>query len=411
MNILFSAFDVFPTAKGSTTRIAHTLEAIQEYGPALTLACLGYGDMPRFQQEGDIFIRRCLAMHPNFLKRSELFGDFLFDVMDSMEHYPDVIHFRDVWSGIPLLAHPGARSSGKIFEVNGFLSIELPVHYPRLYQKPVFMSRIRAMEDYCLAQADHIITVSQTNADYIQHRLAAPKKITIVRNIGMTHSYESSYTCTPGNFRQGRQGYSAKSTVVEGDQGGANQDQQFFLYAGTLTPWQGVPTLLKAFALIADREDLCVMLACSTKKFLRPIRKLIKKLRLKDRVEIKIGLAREELADYYQEAVCTVVPLTRCDRNELQGCCPLKILESMAAGTPVIASNLAVCRELIEHGSDGWLVTPDSPRALANAMLTLLDDSELTSTLGSKAQQKIARHFNQKSFTEKLCEVYSFSEI
>ena len=78
----------------------------------------------------------------------------------------------------------------------------------------------------------------------------------------------------------------------------------------------------------------------------------------------------------------------------------------MAAGTPVIASNLAVCRELIEHGTDGWLVTPDSPRALAQAMLTLLNNPDLASTLGQKAQQKIVRHYNRETFTEKLREVY-----
>ncbi|MCP4403038.1 MAG: protein kinase [bacterium] len=105
-----------------------------------------------------------------------------------------------------------------------------------------------------------------------------------------------------------------------------------------------------------------LLLACSSKKFLRPLRKQIKKAGLQEKVESRIGLPKEGLYAYYRQAICTVVPLTRCDRNELQGCCPLKILESMAAGTPVVASNLAVCRELIEHGSDSWLVSPDSSR-------------------------------------------------
>ena len=123
MNILFAAFDVFPTAKGSTTRIAHTLRSLKRFSDSLTLACLGWGDMPRYQKENQISIRRCLAMHPNFLKRTELFGDFLFDVLDGIGENPDVIHFRDVWSGIPLLEYPNTRSARKIFEVNGFLSI------------------------------------------------------------------------------------------------------------------------------------------------------------------------------------------------------------------------------------------------------------------------------------------------
>ncbi len=383
MNILFAAFDVFPTAKGSTTHIAHTLHALKKVSGSLTLASLGHGDMPRFQEEGHLSIRRCLAMHPNFLRRTELFGDFLFDLLDGIREKLDVIHFRDIWSGIPLLEHPNTQSARKIFEVNGLLSIELPMHYPRLYQNPVLMSRIRMMEDRCLAQADHIITVSRTNANYIQSRHIAAEKITVIPNIAEIH-------------------HDNVNSPIEGHK----SNSQFILYAGTLTPWQGITTLINAFNLIADRECPRLILACSTKKFLRPIRKQIKKLQLQERVEVKIGLLREHLHAYYRKAVFSIVPLTRCDRNELQGCCPLKILESMAAGTPVIASNLAVCRELVEHGTDGWLVSPDSPRALAQAMLTLLDNPDLVSTLGQKAQQKIAHCYNRETFTEKLLETY-----
>ncbi len=381
MHVLFAAFDVFPTAKGSTTRIGHTLQALQAFSASLTLACLGYGDMPGFQKEEQISIRRCLAMHPNFLQRTELFEDFLFDVLNGIEHNLEVIHFRDIWSGIPLLEHPNTQSVRKIFEVNGFVSIELPMHYPRLYKNPVLMNQLRMMEDFCLTRADQIITVSQTNANCIQRRGVAAEKITVIPNIAIS-------------------GKDANVPRAEGN------DDPFSLYAGTLTPWQGVPTLINAFKLLADRADLRLILACSTKKFLRPVRQLIKKLRLKNRVEIKIGLARAELHEYYQNAVFSVVPLTRCDRNELQGCCPLKILESMAVGTPVIASNVAVCRELIEHEKDGWLVTPDSPRALAYAMQTLLERPELVSRLGQQAQQKITFHYNRETFTENLRKVY-----
>lgn len=424
MKSLFAVFDVFPTAKGSTTRIAHTLRALKTFSDSFTLACLGWGDMPRFQEEDHISIRRCLAMHPNFLKRTELFGNFLFDVLDSIGENPDVVHFRDVWSGIPLLEHPNTRSIRKIFEVNGFLSIELPMHYPRLYQNPVLMNHIRTMEDYCLEQADHIITVSRTNANYIRSRQNVAEKVTIIPNIAEIHSpleegvggchlpLEEDQGGGPllggvgvGSPLEGGRGVLFPSWEGQGwVKGGI--PPQFILYAGTLTPWQGVTTLINAFALIADQTDLRLILACSTKKFFRPIRKRIKKLQLHDRVETKIGLSKELLNEYYRNAVFTVAPLSRCDRNELQGCCPLKILESMVAGTPVIASNLEVCRELIEHGTDGWLVTPDSPRALAQAMLTLLNSPDLVSTLGQRAQQKITHYYNRETFTEKLREVY-----
>jgi len=380
LHTLFAAFDVFPSAKGSTTRIAHTLRALRQCSDALTLACSGWGDMPRIQLEGGITIRRCQAMHPNFLRRAELFGAFVYDLLDAMSRPPDTLHFRDIWSGIPLLAHPRSRVAKIFFEVNGIPSIELPMHFPRLYQHPVLMSRIRAMEDECLRRADAIITVSRTNAAYLERRGAAAEKIRVIPNIA--------------------------DTPPDAPLDATRKDH--LLYVGTLTPWQGVSTLIDAFALLADQTPLRLTLACSTKKFLPPLRRQIRKRGLRERVDIHIGLDRERLAAYYGSAFATVAPLTRCERNDAQGCSPLKILESMAAGTPVIASNLAVCRELIAHGADGWLVTPDSPRALAHGLLTLLNQPEMARALGRNARQKVARDYTPAAFAAQLRHVYRF---
>ena len=293
-----------------------------------------------------------------------------------------MIHFRDIWSGVPLLEHPLLRESKKIFEVNGLPTIELPMHYPRLYRYPGLLREIQTREARCLQQADHIITISRTTAAYLCSRGVSADKISVIPNIAEFYppheeheEHEEALQC------------------------------RFFLYAGTLAAWQGIGTLIESFRLLPEELNLRLVLVCSTKKFLPAIRRQIKKSGLRDRVDIVIGLSRERLCAYYRAALFTVVPLTRCDRNELQGCCPLKIVESMAAGTPVIASNLAVCRELIDHGRDGWLVSPDSPRALAHAILTLARAPELVARLGEQARQKAAAQFGRETFTANLRKV------
>jgi len=52
----------------------------------------------------------------------------------------------------------------------------------------------------------------------------------------------------------------------------------------------------------------------------------------------------------------------------------LVIMESMAAGTPVLATDIDGTRELIQTGINGWLVPPAEPTALANAIIRILDD-------------------------------------
>ena len=65
-----------------------------------------------------------------------------------------------------------------------------------------------------------------------------------------------------------------------------------------------------------------------------------------------------------------LAPLILNDRNLVQGCCPLKIIEGMAAGAAVIASDLPVVRELGSDGVHFLLVKPGSVDQIAQAVLT-----------------------------------------
>ena len=71
----------------------------------------------------------------------------------------------------------------------------------------------------------------------------------------------------------------------------------------------------------------------------------------------------------------------------MQGCAPLKILESMASGMPVVASDLPAVRELLADGEHGRLVAPDRPGELARAIRVLLDFPERRARLAANARR------------------------
>jgi glycosyltransferase involved in cell wall biosynthesis len=72
---------------------------------------------------------------------------------------------------------------------------------------------------------------------------------------------------------------------------------------------------------------------------------------------------------------------------------PLKVFGYMAAGKPILCSDLPVLREVIEDGRNGILVPPDDPDAWAIALQRLLGDPELREILGSTARADfLARH-------------------
>jgi glycosyltransferase involved in cell wall biosynthesis len=73
---------------------------------------------------------------------------------------------------------------------------------------------------------------------------------------------------------------------------------------------------------------------------------------------------------------------------------PLSILEAMAAGLPVVASNVGGVPELVVQGETGMLVPPDDPAALAETIERLLTDQPLARRLGDAARVRVAEHFD-----------------
>jgi glycosyltransferase involved in cell wall biosynthesis len=68
---------------------------------------------------------------------------------------------------------------------------------------------------------------------------------------------------------------------------------------------------------------------------------------------------------------------------------PTVVLLPMLMGKPVVATNIGGIPEQIEDGKSGVLVSPDDPRALAQALLSLASDSQARATLGQGGMKKV----------------------
>jgi glycosyltransferase involved in cell wall biosynthesis len=179
------------------------------------------------------------------------------------------------------------------------------------------------------------------------------------------------------------------------------------LYFGALQPWQGVDTALRALARLRDLEGLeLVICAPGHPRRAKALRKLADKLDIADRVQWCFAPDDAALARRRGEAVLSLAPLRDCSRNCAQGCAPLKILESMAAGVPVVASDLPAVRELMADGVHGRLVAPDRPGELARAIRVLLDYPAVRARLGAAARAHVAAHFTWAASTARLRGLY-----
>ncbi len=72
---------------------------------------------------------------------------------------------------------------------------------------------------------------------------------------------------------------------------------------------------------------------------------------------------------------------------------PLSILESMAAGLPIVSTRHAGISDVVEEGKTGFLVNEGDVSGMAESMITLLDDVELAQKMGKAAKARYQNHF------------------
>jgi glycosyltransferase involved in cell wall biosynthesis len=137
------------------------------------------------------------------------------------------------------------------------------------------------------------------------------------------------------------------------------------------------------------------------------LHKLASKLEMKDRILWKHQLGRDELNQWVRHAALSVAPLTECSRNVEQGCAPLKILESMALGVPVVSTLIPSVEELMTDGCEGFLVRPNRPSELAREIRIGLEYPDKLAELGRNGTKTIRERYSWDLARRSLSRVYN----
>lgn len=85
---------------------------------------------------------------------------------------------------------------------------------------------------------------------------------------------------------------------------------------------------------------------------------------------------------------------------------PIAVLEGMASGLPVIATQVGEVPMIIRHGHNGMLVPPEDPHQLAQTILGLMEDSSLRSRLGSEARRFVTESFSADRMAKEYLQFY-----
>ena len=161
------------------------------------------------------------------------------------------------------------------------------------------------------------------------------------------------------------------------------------LYCGSLKSWKGVDGLVAAMGSLAPFRLLVV--GPQSPPDLERVQGAARAAGAADRVSFLPPVPPAEVWSLYARARVGVIPLPGKGSIEAREfTSPLKLFEMMAAGLPVVASDLGSLREYVRSGREALLVPADDPAALAGGIRRVLTDEGFARGLAATARERAA---------------------
>lgn len=176
----------------------------------------------------------------------------------------------------------------------------------------------------------------------------------------------------------------------------------YLLYVGSLYPHKNVETLVKALKILITNNQLPMTLTvvCGRSFFWKRFKKFIENENAQDFVKLVGYVPDEDLAVLYKNSEAFIFP-TLSEGFGLPG------LEAMAAGTPVVCSDIPVLREV--YGDAALYFNPKNANDIASKIMQIYSNKTLRSNLMAKGKER-AKYYSWRKMAEETLKVYNESE-
>jgi phosphatidylinositol alpha-mannosyltransferase len=205
--------------------------------------------------------------------------------------------------------------------------------------------------------------------------------------------FPGDFKVIPNGVNVGR--YQRAVPIARWQDGCAN-----ILFVGRLEDRKGLPHLLKAFRLIRKSGAECRLLVVGSGPQEREARRYVMTRGLQN-VEFLGRVTDSEKAQLFKTADIFVSPATG---RESFG---IVLLEAMAAGTPIVCSDIHGYKGVVQRGRQALLVPPHDAKSLAAAISELLADPALRARMGAAGQER-AEQFSWERITARVEAYYGF---
>lgn len=301
---------------------------------------------------------------------------------------PDLIVVRDLPLALPAIA--AGRGSGVP------VMLDMAEHYPAMIQDFHDSGRARWtdrwvrdpravawVERVALAHVDHVLVVVRESADRLRRAGVAAERITVVGN-------------TPPLSRIGPVRDAGRAD------GPGRTVPLKVVYLGLLERPRGIFDLVDAVSRLHDVGIPVELELIGGGMEESAVRERVRALGAGDAIRVTGPLPHGEALRRVATSDVGVVP--HHGTASWRATIPNKLFDYMAAGLPVVASDVPPVRRVVEQHDCGLLVPPGSPDALARSIARLQGDPGLRHRLGSRGRDAVRQEWNWESDRDRLLE-------
>jgi len=262
-----------------------------------------------------------------------------------------------------------------VYEVRGQLEKTWVASRPAAQQEQAARSEryllARAKEAELAGLADHVVTLSRTLRDDLIARGVAPEKISLVPN-----AVDQTLVTLCDNH--------PLSPAAARAELGLPTDGFWVGSVSSIVDYEGLEVLIRAVAQLREGglDARCAIVGYGVS---RPeLISLASSLGIAHAVVLPGRVPPSEAVRWHRALDVFAVP--RRDTEVTRTVTPLKPIEAMALGRPVVASDLPALAEVVEEPSAGLLAAPGDPASFAEAVARLAADPDLMSRLGANGR-------------------------
>ena len=322
---------------------------------------------------------------------------------------PDVVFARDLRTA-RIAARPTHAIGAKLaFEVHGLPSYEARHGAGRSNLPPAEAERLRRLEAEVFSQADRIVTITECARRILldDYGVPSPRVRTVADGTTVAETPATSADTGPRGVEAaalvgaaplppkaggltppalGGRGAALASPAPQGP-----RDVPRVFYVGQLYPWKGAGLVVDVAGLVPEARFVVVGGTPAGPDGDPDVAALIRRIReagTGECVELRGYVSYGRVPAQLREASVALLPLPD-EPVARYFTSPLKLFDYMAAGVPIVASDLPSIREVLRHGENALLATPGDPRAFAAAVRYLLRDPAYARRLGARGREDV----------------------